>query len=57
MAGDVAGGVVGDIRAVELADAIVGEARPGADGARARLVVDEAQRQVDSLAVAAVTIV
>ena len=46
-----------EIGAIQLADAVVGEAGPRPDGVRARLVVDEPQRQVEPQPVAAVTIV
>jgi hypothetical protein len=42
--------------AIELADAIVTEAGPRTDGARARLVLDETQREVVALAVAVVAV-
>jgi hypothetical protein len=53
------GGRVGahDVAAIELADAIVAEAGPLADGERARFVTDQAQRQIEALAVAGVTVV
>ena len=46
-----------EIGAIELADAIVGQPGPCTDGVRARLVVDEAQREVEAQAVAAVAVV
>ena len=45
------------IGAVELADAVVGETGPGADGVGAGLVVDEAQREVEPQPVPAIAIV
>lgn len=42
---------------VELANAIIGEARPGADGPSAGLVAQEAQRQLHARALLAVAIV
>src|SRR5580765_8460599 len=36
---------VAEVGTVELADAVVGKPGPGADGLRARLVTQEAQRQ------------
>jgi len=53
----VAAGAVGDVRPIELADAVVGEAGPAADRARARLVPDQAQGQVEPQAIARVSVV
>ena len=46
-----------EIGAIELADAVVGQAGPCTDGVRAGLVVDEAQREVEPQSVAAVAVV
>src|ERR1700689_626113 len=48
---------VAHVRAIQLTDAIVREAGPGADGLGARLVAQEAQRQLHARPLAAVTIV
>src|SRR5215470_8312305 len=56
MAREVAPRVI-HVGAIELADAIVREAGPRADGLRARLVTQEAQRQLHARALAAVAIV
>ena len=48
---------VGDVGAVELADPVIGQAGPALDRARARLVADEPQGQVESQAVARVAVV
>src|SRR6516165_9129071 len=45
------------VRAIELANAIVRQPGPRPDGLRARLVMQEAQRQLHARALAAVTIV
>ena len=45
------------IGAVELANAVVGQSGPGAYGVRARLVLNETQRDFEAAPVAAVAIV
>ena len=45
------------VGAVELADPVVGEAGPAADGAGAGLVADQAHGEVDAQAIAVVTVV
>src|SRR5262249_35574557 len=45
------------VRAIELADAIVRQPGPRADGLRARLVMQEAQRQLHACALAAVAVI
>ena len=45
------------VGAIQLADAIIRQAGPRADGLRARLVSQEAQRQLHARSLAAVTVV
>jgi hypothetical protein len=54
---DVATARIGDIGPVELADPVVREPRPAADRARARLVADEPQGEVQPQPVARVSVV
>ena len=48
---------IGDVGAVELADPVVGQAGPAADRARARLVPDQPQGEVEPQPVARVSVV
>jgi hypothetical protein len=49
--------VIHDVAAVQFADSIVAEARPLANGESTRFVVDQTQRQIQTLAVSGVTVV
>jgi hypothetical protein len=49
--------VIHDIAAVQLADSIIAESRPLANGQGARFVVYEPQRKIQTLAVPCIAIV
>ena len=57
VAAHLASACIGDVGAVELADAVIRESGPAAYGPRARLVADEPQCEVEPQPVARVSIV